>query len=195
MGIPNAGGGAAGGLTNISISGTIGLGDGSGTLFKYNTNYEYGQAFSWVKGKHKLKFGADLMSRRFAFFSPTWPVGAMSFNGVYTGYGLADFLLGHPISSQIDINRFFCLHRWVPSFYAQDTWRVTRKLTLTYGLRDDIVTAWKERHNQLAGFLPTNGGALVPVGTAPYIGDTVTEGRYTNFGHGRGSLTTLLQRP
>jgi hypothetical protein len=183
MGIPNAnGGGAAGGLTNISISGTVGLGDGSGTLFKYNTNYEYGQAFSWVKGKHELKFGADLMSRRFAFFSPTWPVGTMSFNGVYTGYGLADFLLGHPISSQIDITRFFSLHRWVPSFYAQDTWRVTRKLTLTYGLRDDIVTPWKERHNQLAGFVPANGGTLIPVGTAPYVGDSVAEGRYTNFG-------------
>jgi hypothetical protein len=192
LGIPNAnGGGAAGGLTNISISGTVGLGDGSGTLYKYNTNYEYDQALSWVRGKHELKFGADVMSRRFAFFSPTWPVGTMSFTGVYTnnpaspsgtGYGLADFLLGHPISTQIDITRFFSLHRWVPSFYAQDSWRITPKLTFSYGLRDDIVTPWVERHNQLAGFVPTNGGNLVPVGSAPYSGDSVTDGRYTNFG-------------
>ena len=192
LGIPNAnGGGAAGGLTNISISGTVGLGDGSGTLFKYNTNYEYDQALSWVRGKHELKFGADVMSRRFAFFSPTWPVGTMSFTGVYTnnpaspsgtGYGLADFLLGHPISSQIDITRFFSLHRFVPSFYAQDTWRITPKLTLSYGLRDDMITPWVERHNQLAGFVPTNGGNLVTVGNAPYSGNSVTDGRYTNFG-------------
>jgi hypothetical protein len=192
LGIPNAnGGGAAGGLTNISISGTVGLGDGSGTLYKYNTNYEYDQALSWVRGKHELKFGADVMSRRFAFFSPSWPVGTMSFTGVYTnnpaspsgtGYGLADFLLGHPISTQIDITRFFSLHRYVPSFYAQDSWRITPKLTLTYGLRDDIVTPWTERHNQLAGFVPTNGGTLVTVGNPPYTGNAVTEGRYTNFG-------------
>ena len=115
LGIPNAnGGGAAGGLTNISISGTVGLGDGSGTLYKYNTNYEYDQALSWVLGKHELKFGGDVMSRRFAFLSPTWPVGTMSFTGVYTnnpaspkgtGYGLGVFLLGRPISSQIDTYR------------------------------------------------------------------------------------------
>ncbi|MBV9085276.1 MAG: TonB-dependent receptor, partial [Acidobacteriaceae bacterium] len=192
LGIPNAnGGGAAGGLTNISITGTVGLGDGSGTLFKYNTNYEYDQALSWIHGAHELKFGADIMSRRFAFFSPTWPVGTMSFTGVYTnnpaspsgtGYGLADFLLGRPISSQIDITRFFSLHRWVPAFYVQDSWRIMPKLTLTYGLRDDIISPWRERHNQLAGFVPTNGGTLVTVGTPPYTGDTVTEGRYTNFG-------------
>lgn len=192
LGIPNAnGGGAAGGLTNISISGTVGLGDGSGSLEKVNNNYEYDQALSWVRGRHELKFGATIMSRRFSFFSPTWPVGTMSFTGVYTnnpasptgtGYGLADFLLGRPITSQIDITRYFSLHRWVPSFYAEDTWRVNTKLTLTYGLRDDIVTPWKERHNLLAGFVPTNGGTLVPVGTPPYSGDSVTEGRYTNFG-------------
>lgn len=192
LGIPNAnGGGAAGGLTNISITGTVGLGDGSGTLYKYNTNYEYDQALSWVRGKHELKFGGDVMSRRFAFLSPTWPVGTMSFTGVYTnnpasptgtGYGLGDFLLGHPITSQIDITRFFSLHRLIPSFYVQDSWRISPKLTFSYGLRDDILTPWKERHNQLAGFVPGNGGTLVPVGNAPYSGDTVTEARYANLG-------------
>ncbi len=192
LGIPNAnGGGAAGGLTNMSISGTVGLGDGSGTLAKINNNYEYSQALSWVKGSHELKFGASIMSRRFSFFSPTWPVGTMSFTGVYTnnpaspsgtGYGLADFLFGHPISTQIDITKFFSLHRYVPGLYVQDTWRISRKLTLNYGLRDDIVTPWVERRDRLAGFVPTGGGTLVPIGTAPYSGNTVTQTRATNFG-------------
>lgn len=192
LGIPNAnGGGAAGGLTNIKISGTVGLGDGSGSLAKVNNDYEYSQALSWVRGSHELKFGGSIASRRFSFFSPSYPVGTMSFTGVYTnnpaspsgtGYGLADFLLGHPISSEIDITRFFSLHRYVTGLYAQDTWRINQKLTLNYGFRDDLVTPWVERHNQLAGFVPSGGGNLVPVGTAPYTGDSVTEGRYTNFG-------------
>ena len=184
LGIPNANsGGAAGGLTNISISGgTVGLGDGSGSLAKINNDYEFSQALSWVKGSHELKFGGDIMSRRFSFFSPTYPVGQMVFSGVYTGNGLADFLFGHPISSDIDITKFFSLHRYLDGFYAQDTWRITQKLTLNYGIRDDMVTPWTERHNQLAGFSPAGGGTLVPVGTAPYSGNTVTQGRYTNFG-------------
>lgn len=183
-GIPNANGnGAAGGLTNISISGGIvGLGDGSGSLAKVNNNYEYSQALSWVRGKHEFKFGGSIMSRRFSFFSPSYPVGQMTFSGVYSGFGFADFLFGHPISSDIDITRFFSLHRYMADFYAQDTWRIARNLTLNFGLRNDFVTPWTERRNLLAGFVPTGGGTLVPVGTAPYSGNSVTESRYTNFG-------------
>jgi hypothetical protein len=183
LGIPNAnGGGAAGGLTNISISGTVGLGDGSGSLAKVNNDYEYSQALSWVRGSHELKFGGSVMSRRFSFFSPSYPVGQMTFSGVYTGYGLSDFVFGHPISSTIDITKFFSLHRYMSNFYVQDTWRATRKLTVNFGIRDDFVSPWVERHNLLAGFSPTGGGALIPVGTAPYSGNSVTLGRYTNWG-------------
>ena len=42
------------------------------------------------------------------------------------------------------------------------------KLTINMGLRNDSITAWKERHNRLAGFVPEGGGTLVPVGTAPF---------------------------
>ena len=137
LGIPNAnGGGAAGGLTNMNITGTVGLGDGSGSLVKVNNNWQLSQALSWVKGSHELKFGGDFMPRRFAFFSPSWPVGTMSFSGVYTnnpasptgtGYGLADFLLGHPITTQIDITKYFSLKRYLADVYVQDAWRVTQK--------------------------------------------------------------------
>ncbi|HEV2274579.1 MAG TPA: carboxypeptidase regulatory-like domain-containing protein [Acidobacteriaceae bacterium] len=180
-GIPNANAGGAPGMTNFSISGNVGLGDGAGTLEKINNNWEFDQALSWVRGSHEVKFGFGWMSRRFAFFSPTWPVGTFAFNGAYTGYGLADFLYGRPSSSEIDITKFFSLLRFQPSFYVQDNWRVTPNLTLNIGLRNDLVTPWGERHNRLAGFVPTNGGNLVPVGTAPFTGNTVTVGRYTNW--------------
>jgi len=49
MGIPNGNAGASG-MTNISVSGTTGLGDGSGSLKKFNNNWEFDQALSWVKG-------------------------------------------------------------------------------------------------------------------------------------------------
>ena len=195
FGIPNANsGGSAGGLTNISIGGTVGLGDGAGSLAKVNNDYQFSQALSWVWRGHELKFGGDIMSRRFAFFSPTYPVGQMVFSGVYSGYGLADFLFGHPISSTIDITKFFSLHRYVNAFYAQDTWRVSPKLTLNYGLRNEIATPWTERHNQLAGFSPAGGGTLIPVGTAPYSGNTVTVGRYTNLGPRAGLAYNLTPK-
>jgi hypothetical protein len=72
--------------------------------------------------------------------------------------------------------------------------RITPKLTVTYGLRDDLLTPWKERRNQLAGFVAAGGGTLVPVGTAPYSGDTVTEGRYTNFGPRAGIAYSMTPK-
>ncbi len=181
LGIPGANAGNTPGLTNFSISGIIGLGDGNGNVQKANNLWEFDQDLSIVKGNHELKFGFNWMSTRFAFLTPAHPNGTMTFNGSYTGNGLADFLYGRPISSQLDVSKFFSMLRFRPSFYVQDNWRATAKLTLNLGLRDDLVTPWRERDNRLAGFDPSGAGNLVPVGTAPFAGDTITDGRYTNF--------------
>ncbi len=181
LGIPGANAGGAPGLTSINISGTTGLGDNNGSVAKVNNLIEIDQALSWVKGSHELKFGFNWLSTRFAFFTPPKPNGSFSFTGAYTGYGLADFLYGRPISSQIDVTKFFDLKRYRPSFYIQDNWRVTRRLSVNLGLRDDLVTPWRERHNRLAVFDPSAGGNLVPVGTPGYPADSVTDGRYTNL--------------
>jgi hypothetical protein len=181
LGIPNADESGALGLTNFSISGNAGLGDGNGNVNKVNNLWEVDQALSWVHGSHELKFGFNWMSTRFAFYTPPHPAGTYSFNGSYTGYGLADFLYGRPISSQLDVTKYFSLMRFRPTVYVQDNWRVSKKLTLNFGLRDEMVTPWRERHNRLAGFDPSNGGNLVPVGTAPFPGDTIVDGRYTNL--------------
>ncbi len=177
LGIPNANAGGAPGLTNFSISGTAGLGDGNGSVNKVNNLWEIDQALSVVRGSHELKAGFNWMSTRFAFFTPAHPNGTYSFNGSYTGYGLADFLYGRPISWQLDATKYFSLMRFRPTVYLQDNWRVTTKLTLNFGLRDEFVTPWKERHNRLAGFDPGNGGTLVAVGNPPFPGDTITDGR------------------
>jgi Carboxypeptidase regulatory-like domain/TonB-dependent Receptor Plug Domain len=183
LGIPNANAGGALGLTGVTISGNAGVGDSGDTnLRKLNNDWEFDQALSWIVGNHELKFGFNWLSRRFAFYSPVHPVGTYTFSGVYTGYGLADFLYGKPLSSELDATKFFSMLRFEPSLYVQDNWRVTPRLTLNMGLRDDFVTPWVERANRLAGFVPMNGGTLVPVGTPPYYGNTITDGRYTNFG-------------
>ncbi len=195
LGIPNANGhGAAGGLSTTGIAGMTGLGDGAGSLQKVNNNWEIGNAFSAVRGRHELKFGFDYMSRRFAFFSPGAPVGAFTFSGVYSNFGLADFLFGRPINSRLDVVKYFSLKRYYYSWYVQDNWRVNSKLSINAGLRNDSITAWKERHNRLAGFVPTGGGTLVPVGTAPFDGESVLDGRPMQLGPRLGFAYTLTPK-
>jgi hypothetical protein len=192
IGIPNANAhGVAGGLSTTNITGMTGLGDGAGSLQKVNNNWEIDQAFSWVRDRHELKFGFDYMSRRFAFHSPGAPAGQFSFTGIYTGFGLADFLFGRPISSRLDVTKFFSLKRYYFSWYVQDNWRVNSKLSLSMGLRNDAVTAWKERHNRLAGFVPEGGGNLIAVGNPPFTGDSVLESRPWNLGPRFGFACTL----
>ena len=183
LGIPNANsGGTVPGLSTTNITGMTGLGDGAGSLQKVNNNWEIDQAFSWVHDRHEFKFGYDFMSRRFAFISPGAPNGSFTFSGIYSNFGLADFLLGRPISNRLDVTKFFSLHRFYNSFYLQDNWRVSSKLSINIGLRNDSISAWKERHNRLAGFVPTGGGTLVPVGTAPFAGDSIQDGRPMQLG-------------
>jgi hypothetical protein len=184
-GIPGANTAGIPGLTNFAISGQVGLGDGYGNLSKIDNNWEVDQAFTLIHGNHEFKAGFDYLHRRQDNFDPLYPAGNLTFSGAYTGYGLADFLLGHPISSELDSAEFLQLRRLLPSFYVQDTYRATPKLVLEYGIRNDMVTPWTIKHNKLAGWDPTandGAGALIPVGNAPFLGDSVVDGRYTNWG-------------
>ncbi|MFN7921789.1 MAG: carboxypeptidase regulatory-like domain-containing protein [Bryobacteraceae bacterium] len=183
LGILNANaGGAAPGLSTTSITGFTGLGDGAGSLNKINNNWEIDQALSQIHDRHELRFGFNYMSRRFAFFSPGAPSGAFTFGGNYTGMGLADFLFGRPITSRYDATKFFSLKRYYFSWFVQDNWRINSKFTLNMGLRNDSITAWKERHNRLAGFVPTGGGTMVTVGNAPFTSGSVLDPRPWQLG-------------
>jgi hypothetical protein len=191
LGIPGANAGNVAGLTTSTISGQVGLGDSYGNLVKIDNNWEVDQALSWIKGNHEIKFGFDWQSHRQTNYDPLWPVGMYSFSGVYTGYGLADFLYGRPISSQLDTTVNYSTQRFEPSVYVQDTWKASPKLTVTLGLRDDFVTPWLERANRLATFLPINGGTLVTVNSPQWQHSGVTDGRYTNFGPRAGVAYSL----
>ena len=195
-GIPGANAASIPGLTNFAISGQVGLGDGFGNLFKIDNNWEVDQAFTLIHGKHEFKAGFDYLPRRQANYDPLYPAGNFTFSGAYTGYGFADFLLGHPISSELDSAEFLQIRRTLYSFYVQDTYRIMPKLVIEYGIRDDMVTPWNVKHNYLAGFdpnaanpnpsvvpgQPQPAGYLIPVGSGIFTGNSIVNGRYTNLG-------------
>jgi hypothetical protein len=101
-----------------------------------------------VAGNHTFKFGIDIRrAYNLRVPSDSHRSGQLYFNGPGTqgptggGMGLATFLLG-------DVQRFVRYvspntdareRQWRQFYYLQDTWRATRKLTLNYGLRADII--------------------------------------------------------
>jgi hypothetical protein len=88
-------------------------------------------------GKHTFSFGADLQHQYAEELTqyPTQPV--LSFNGQYTGSGLADYLVGDLDSMFQGAGEVADVAGWQPGFYGQDEYRVRPNLTLTAGLRWD----------------------------------------------------------
>jgi Carboxypeptidase regulatory-like domain/TonB dependent receptor len=101
---------------------------------------------NWTRsaGRHVVKWGADLrFLQNFRFSSDRPPTGYFDFAPDTTGLGLATFLIGdvsggfdRTLSSAAAVKAGERQMRF--GFYGQDTWRVSARLTLNYGLRWDI---------------------------------------------------------
>ena len=70
-------------------------------------------------------------------------------NPITTGFGYASFLLGQVDNLNINPPNSSKLGNHAVGFYAQDSWKITRKLTLDYGLRYDYETYLKEQYGRM----------------------------------------------
>jgi hypothetical protein len=138
-------------------------------------------SLTWVKGNHTFKFGGELILDGYPERSGWRANGAFGINNAETadpwqnnqvfnfanptGFSYASFMLGLPDDVEISPNTQTKTGNHSLGLYAQDSWKVTRKLTVDYGLRYDYQTYLVEQHGRMpiAGFNtpnPTVGGLL-----------------------------------
>ncbi len=121
-------------------------------------------AVTWSKGAHILKFGGELrLSRNLANQIPEGIYGQFNFTGQFTGYGVADFFLGYPFSSQrLDplTNRTQLDNEL--GLYVNDTWKVSSKLTVDWGLRWDRFGSPTYEDGKIFNWDPATGNVIVP---------------------------------
>jgi Carboxypeptidase regulatory-like domain/TonB dependent receptor len=154
---------------NDATQGGNNVGLGSGFAYKYTKEYKptANVAYTWVTGNHSYKFGADLIVDGIGTLNYTRANGVISFGQQQTsigswenvqgltgatgltGFGFGSFLLGRTTSMNISQLTDSRLGNHSMAFYAQDSWKVTRKLTLNYGLRYDYVTLLKEQYGRM----------------------------------------------
>lgn len=129
-------------------------------------------SLSWVRGNHSYKFGGEIIfdsyqntSNTFASplinFSPT-NVTTPSVLGVLptmgpliSGFGYASFLMGRADSGTTAVTNVTDLSKHAIVGYVQDSWKVTRRFTVDYGLRYDFQTYLKERSGNYPNLGPT----------------------------------------
>ena len=150
----------------ISISGPSAVGGYSslGNEFPFEANfssvYQYAAAMTWVKGKHTIKFGLDW--RRYP--TQLWDPEQMSVSGGAgltsgftkgtttvlpdSGNGVAELLMGYGAVGSGYEPKTTSVHDYRAGF-IQDTFKVTPRLTATYGLRYGYETGDVETNNLL----------------------------------------------
>ena len=153
LGIPNVnrpGYPNSSGLTNIDIAGFTSLGDSQWLPEHVFENiFQVADTLTWIKGRHSLKFGVDFRRQQRNFFQLSNPRGYFVFGGGYTndlttangGNGLADALLGVPISNEQDfLAGLYPTRYWDLAEFFQDDFHLSHNLTINLGLRYELTS-------------------------------------------------------
>ena len=197
LGIPNTNVGDLalnGGLPQFNIAipsngsnGSSSLTYGTSTNQNLQSEDQFQVVDNWTHavGNHNVRFGADLRyalnhivsvqnnnlrSGLYNFKGDTTSGSTSSSASVNSGVGFASFLLG-------DINTFSRSQTFSTNaaerqkrtfFYAQDQWRLTKNLTLNYGLRDEIYFPETVNGPGNGGLLDLNSGIVRIAGSGPW---------------------------
>jgi hypothetical protein len=165
-----------GGLTSFGES-------GNGPWIYRNRTMQFLNNTSIVRGKHTLRAGIEARHDIYNAQGNTVARGRFYFNGLLSiGPGgralapniFADLLLGYPQRAERALGLAAADLRNLSWYgYAEDTWRITPRVTLNFGLRYELTPPWAAQNRQIMniqmfGWQP---GARTPIMTRPGNGD------------------------
>jgi hypothetical protein len=179
-----------GGLSNFGFG--LGVNRCNCPLVEQEDQFQFVNNWTKMLGNHQIKFGADIRyARNLRVPSDNHRAGELSFAETRTadavkggGAALATFLLGDVTTfkryASTVTNAAERQKRWF--FYGQDTWRVTPKLTVNYGLRWDIINPEYVNGTGNGGLLDLNTGDVRVAGVGGIGTNFNVENNFNNFG-------------
>jgi len=180
-----------------TITGT-GLPAVNGQVGQRNTaNPQFMDTITMVRGRHNIRFGANVAHSQANNSQMTTPSGNFTFSNALTnqpnatagtGSAYASFLLGAVQSATLTVYREPGYWNFLTSGFIQDDFRLTPHITINMGLRYDFQQTPREHHNGLSNFDPNGiSPSIGRPGTTAYAtvggyGRTFTGDDYTNLG-------------
>jgi hypothetical protein len=163
-----------GGSSASNPASQLGLGgaNNGSNLDVHRNLFTYEDRVSLTKGRHQFTFGAWFQRLRSNENLALSQYGQASFTSLQTFLtGTVATLTYDPAPTPLGWRSLF------GAFYAQDEFRVTSRLTLSLGFRDEFTTGWSEAHGRAATY--TFPGGIIS--SQPTIGNsafTVNNGKF-----------------
>lgn len=139
------------------------------------TEQQYGDTVRWTHGRHSVSFGGEVGHGIGNIVNNYRSNGYFSFDSSapFTGNALADFMLGKFSNLEQGVGEYKNTIFNHFDFFAQDDFRVTRRLTLNLGLRWDPFFPYTDANGKIAAWRPGQQSTVYP--NAPegllYAGD------------------------
>jgi hypothetical protein len=153
------------GTTSTTLGGFQQLGNAQAHTITHTERPTYNANATWIRGNHTYKLGGEVWFQgnitappSGVLFTPstTTNLGATAqpysppagLSGQAMGFPFANFLLGDytTISQSAPTDLRMGKSQW--ALFIQDSWKVSRKLTVDYGLRWDYATAAHEQYGR-----------------------------------------------
>lgn len=159
----------------IQVGGYASIGDPiTGPRNTYQNSWDFSGSLTWIKGRHEFKFGGGYQYDQINVTQGIATNGFFVFSTFPVNNSMASFLFGQPVfflQGGGDFTRGLRGQSW--DLFAQDTFKVTRELTINYGLRYDVPSPYTEVKNRQNLWIPGRQSVVFP--TAPegllYPGD------------------------
>jgi len=159
----------------IQVAGFASVGDPiTGPRNSFDSNLDFSGSLTWVHGRHEMKFGGGYNYERLNVLQGIASNGFFVFSNFPVTNGFASFLFGQPVfflQGGGDFSRN--IRGQSLNAYAQDTYKVSSRLTINYGLRYELPFPYTEQKNRQNLFVPGAQSVVFP--TAPvgllYPGD------------------------
>jgi hypothetical protein len=152
------------GFPNTTITGVSALTQPVGNIPLDSNTYTYNDSVTWAKGHHVFKFGGEIKpwtNHTEEYAAGTY--GTFTYDGSFSGNPYADFLLGLPHqSTRLNPLVSRTAHTHEMGIYAQDVYKITPKLTLSYGLRWEYIGFPTYNDGLVYNWDPTTGDVIIP---------------------------------